>query len=303
MFGADGGGHRSHLFKYSVFALWLSLVLNSVALVLTVSFYRNKYFRKAFFSSSGYNIAFTCLFTLYIRDSYFPRQIIGTLFITAWGCRLSSYLYRRDLETDADLEKTKALTPELFGRVVWSTLIALPIILCNTLQTDVFYFTYTELAGIMICTASLVLETIADNQKANWFLNIRHDTTTPCVRYNRPTKDSVQPPVCNNGLWNYSRHPNLFFEVCFHWGIYCIVKPVDIYWIVAVPILNTLAVVVFGGGGDVMSLERTHDTLYQLYPAYWAHKQSTSPFIPMPKFIYRFLGHIAPTTCCADLRV
>lgn len=56
--------------------------------------------------------------------------------------------------------------------------------------------------------ACIVLETIADTQKRKFILS-------------QKSSNSKSESICKTGLWQYSRHPNYFFEWCI-WNNYCI---------------------------------------------------------------------------------
>ncbi|MEO1082982.1 MAG: DUF1295 domain-containing protein, partial [Acidobacteriota bacterium] len=55
-----------------------------------------------------------------------------------------------------------------------------------------------ELLGFAIAVASFALESLADAQKARFLVACK--------------KAGERNPVCDVGLWRYSRHPNYFFE-------------------------------------------------------------------------------------------
>jgi steroid 5-alpha reductase family enzyme len=149
-------------------------------------------------------------------------------------------------------------------------LCAAPVVVCNTRQEEAYDTTRVEQAALAGACAALCFESLADLQKAAWYA--RHPT--------RPTKADVDPPVCTAGLWAWSRHPNLFFELFFHWCVYAIVRPVEAPAVVICPAMLTVLVVFFPGG--VCSQDAARKRLYGLYPAYVRYKEATPALIPLP---------------------
>jgi steroid 5-alpha reductase family enzyme len=90
-----------------------------------------------------------------------------------------------------------------------------------------------------------------------------------------------------SGWWHYSRNPNLFFEIVFHWGIYFIVKPVNSPFVVFSPLFNTLMIMYLPGG--ISTREKDRNKRFELYPAYVSYRDSTSPCFPMSPRVYDLL--------------
>jgi len=227
---------------------------------------------RVFEAASGSSVAAACLLTLLARGTYFPRQVTSTALVVAWGARLSRFLYARPLEREVI---------NVFMRIVWSMLCALPVIICNTQQRERYRTTAGECAGVFVALAALCLEHVSDSQKQRW--HARHAQ--------RPTRADVEPPVCAVGLWRYSRHPNLFFELLFHWSIYVIVRPVEAPFVVLSPVALTVLVLFFPGG--VLTQELSRNAQYGLYPAYALYRKETPLFFPCPG-VFRCFSACAP---------
>lgn len=269
--GRDGVGVESHQAKYAGIALVVCSALNLLACLVT-RFHgeRSNVAGKLFETFAGLTVATTCLLTLLIRGTYFPRQVLSTALMCAWGVRLSVHLHRRDV--------VHGRPPDLGARVLWAVLISLPCVLCNTRQEDVFRNTVTEVVGLVLAVASFLGEAQADCEKQAWFR--QH-------KAGRPGRSSMQPPVAATGWWHLSRNPNLFFELTFHWGIYLIVRPVVSSVVVVCPVFNTLTLAVLPGGMWTRETERNQR--FELYPAYLSYRNSTSPCLPMPQWAFRGL--------------
>ena len=74
-------------------------------------------------------------------------------------------------------------------------------------------FGVLDIAAIVVTSVSILIETIADNQKRSFLLD-------------NPAKGSF----LKKGLWARSRHPNYLGEIGFWWGIYLFALAADPSW-------------------------------------------------------------------------
>lgn len=255
---------NGHL-EYSTIALLLVAFINIGACGL-VRFWGSD--TRLFEAASGVGVAATCLLTLLIRGTYFPRQVISTTLVVFWSLRLAAFLYVRGLKK----ERLNVLV-----RVIWSLLCAIPVVICNTRQAEVYESTQVETIALTLAGGAIVMEHLADAQKMEWHARHAH----------RPGRGEVETPVCTQGLWAYSRHANLFFELLFQWCIYVIVRPVEQPAIVACPVVLTVMILFFPGG--VLSQEVERGKLYGMYPSYVRYVQTVPVLFPLP-FLRRWLS-------------
>ncbi len=121
----------------------------------------------------------------------------------------------------------------------------------NTIET-------LESIGIIVYLIGITGEIISDKQLSDFLRNT--------------------PPgnVCQQGIWNYSRHPNYFFEAVIWIGIYifCTASPGGIYTIHA-PIIMILLLTKVSGipPAEKSSLRSKGD-------AYRDYQKTTSAFVP-----------------------
>jgi steroid 5-alpha reductase family enzyme len=270
--------HDEHVFVG--LAVVFCAVLNLAACVIS----KRRNSGRTFEALSGITVGLAVLASCALRGTYFPRQIVVTCLVLAWGTRLSLYLYVRNLETPLSGDAVSA-------RTLWAVTCAVPAVLINALQHDRKAFDVTELAGIVVAVSSLAVETLADLQKARW--HKRHAATS------RPGKDSTLPPVCANGLWALSRHPNLCAEMAFHAGVYIVAAPVLPPWVAAFPTL--LALQIFFLRGGVAHQERQRAFMFQFFPAYVAYKQATSPLLLIPPALWRAVPAALKSTLLLEL--
>lgn len=200
------------------------------------------------------------------------KQLILVL-VTLWAVRITWHLVRRNWGhgEDARYSKLRSWVDDdrafvwlslrkvflLQGVVLW--LVSLPV------QAALFYRTPLELgwiayAGAFICSAGIVIETIADAQLTRFRANPSNKGT-----------------VLNTGLWRYSRHPNYFGELCVWWGLFVIASenPIGLFTVIG-PLAYTYLIVNVTG-------QRTLDKkLAREKPDYAAYMQSTNGLIPGP---------------------
>lgn len=231
---------------------------------------------------SGASAALTAVATYLARGTYFPRQTLCTVLMAAWGCRLSWYLFQRNLKAPVSA-RSLCVT-----RTLWAGVVAFPVVAVNAMQDEPESMDPSEVVGATLAGLGLLVEALADAQKAAW--HGRHGV--------RPGREADEPPVCASGLWAWSRHPNLFGEVCFHAGIYMIVWRAVPVVVVAAPLV-TLYLVAWLRVGPLCTLEREKDALFAAYPAYLKYRERTSALFPMPPCLYQAGWRRCPRACAA----
>jgi steroid 5-alpha reductase family enzyme len=305
------GGGRTGKTEYVFVALFIIASAQLIGCIATRRSHASRFFEVA----SGVSVAAACLFTLLIRGTYFPRQVIATALVCMWGVRLSRFLFLRNRK----IERINIL-----ARTLWSLLCALPVVIANTKQTEAKRGTAVEFFWIASALSCIALESAADNQKILWFARYSEDSKADpeIVRESanendeempqrtkqplrRPEKGDVEPPVCSTGLWAHSRHPNLFFECLFWWCIYFIVRPTTRgeTFLIVCPVILTLGILLLPGGIITQEIERNN--LYTYYASYQNYKKNTPIFFPL-RGLYRFLLQTAPhfaKAVCLDLNV
>lgn len=196
------------------------------------------------------------------------RKIILTAMALIWSLRLGSHLAKRISSHHPEEDKRYKEMRDHWGDkanrnflIIFLTnatlvfLLSLPFYFSSQLQAP---FRIIEWIGLAIFITGLVGETIADKQLEKFI------------------KNSGGGKICKIGLWNYSRHPNYFFEAVIWVGIYlfCCAAPGGIYTIHAPLLMVFLLTKVTG----IPPLERS--LLESRGDAYREYQQTTSAFIP-----------------------
>lgn len=232
--------------------------------------------RYVWFISLGYGAAIALigagLFFLFPHALTIGTILQCVLFIV-YGCRLSGYLIYRDRKTAYKRRmkgEVKADDGIPFGAKIgiWISASLLYVLqtspavfrLMSAKGTDAFC-----IAGILISTCGLILETAADIQKNN-------------------AKKKNPGRFVDTGLYRLVRCPNYLGEMIFWTGVF--ISGLSIYhtashWICAIIGFAGIIYVMFGGA---RRLEIRQDKNYGNDPAYQHYKATTPiiiPFIPL----------------------
>jgi steroid 5-alpha reductase family enzyme len=130
--------------------------------------------------------------------------------VTVWGGRLAWHVFRRSRGHGEDPRYAEMLgdagwwtvVRRVFatqGVVAW--LVALPVMVAGD-QSVVWW--PLVWVGVAVWAVGLFFETVGDAQLAAY--------------RSRPRDE--RPPVMDQGLWGWTRHPNYFGDACVWWGIW-----------------------------------------------------------------------------------
>jgi steroid 5-alpha reductase family enzyme len=190
--------------------------------------------------------------------------------VLVWSLRLGTHLLKRIaghpeegryVELRKKWRKSASWKFLIFfeAQAVLDVLLSLPLLLVCVDASDTALGPW-QWSGIALWLIAVAGESLADAQLAAF------------KRRARPGE------VCRNGLWNYSRHPNYFFEwlVWMGWAIFAITSPWG--WLgFASPALMLLFLFRVTGipATEAQSLRSKGD-------AYRAYQRTTSAFFPWP---------------------
>ncbi|MBI1770429.1 MAG: DUF1295 domain-containing protein [Bacteroidetes bacterium] len=253
-----------HLFIYGAIALFLIFTLTWLIQLKT---------KNAAIVDSVWAASFPILALIYFLQSSSSafRNVMFLSMVLVWGMRLASYLLVRALSHAEDIRYT-ALRKKwgnlqnilmlrfFYFQAILALILSLPFALILISPTSDLIF--IEWIGIAIWIIGVVGESIADAQLKKFKSNSEN-----------------QDKICEVGLWNYSRHPNYFFEwlvwtsyfmfaLGSPWGWLSIISPLLIlYFLLKVTgIPNTEEQMIKSRGQTFIEYQKT-----------------TSVFIPLPK--------------------
>ena len=219
----------------------------------------------------SYSLTFALLaVALLFTGARQPVQLAASLLVVVWAVRLGSYLFRRILRIKVDHRFDEMRDKPLRFARFW----LLQAITVAVVMLPVSYlldqehppgFRVWNVAGAVIWAVGLVVEAVADAQKAAF-----------------RAKEENSGRFIASGLWRYSRHPNYFGEILVWWGLFVFAVPVlhgAAFAVVIGPLFITLLLLFVSG---IPLVERSADERYKNDDAYREYKRRTSILVPLP---------------------
>ncbi|KAI1454832.1 DUF1295-domain-containing protein [Annulohypoxylon moriforme] len=165
--------------------------------------------------AGGTNFVVLAIITLAFSRYPDARQIVASLFIMAWGLRLSLFLLYRVLKTGKDDrfdDKRDKFFPFLgfwVFQMLWVWTVSLPVTVLNSpavrqYSPQTSFGTGRDIAGVILFAIGFVMESASDFQRM--VFRAKHDKSA----------------FCDSGFFNWSRHPNYFGEIIMQFSIYMI---------------------------------------------------------------------------------
>lgn len=143
------------------------------------------------------------------------RNLVVSLFIIAWGARLSGFLLFRIVKTGKDdrFDDKRDKFWKFLGfwvfQMIWVWTVSLPITILNSPKVTRFaqptFGTGCDIAGTVLWSIGFLMESVSDVQKYRFRAAHSHDGA-----------------VCDVGFFAWTRHPNYFGEILIQFGIFTI---------------------------------------------------------------------------------
>jgi steroid 5-alpha reductase family enzyme len=214
-------------------------------------------------------VAVVSLFVTGYGDGMPGPQMFLFLLVLVWGARLAIHLqmrnsgkeedprYRQLAEADgrpfAQVALRRVFVPQ--GVAMW--LVATPVMVgMNNEGTG----TVQAWLGFAVWAVGMVFETVGDWQLAAF--------------KNDPDNEGK---VMDQGLWQYTRHPNYFGDACVWWGIWIVAAS---SWAGVASIVGPIAMTVFLT--RVTGVPLNEKGMRESKPGYDEYVRRTSSFIPRP---------------------
>ena len=199
----------------------------------------------------------------------FPtRKLLISLLVTVWGLRLSLHVFTRNRGKPEDFryqgwrgEAGKAWWWRSFFKVfllqgVLMWIIGAPLLAAQISATP-NRLTLIDFIAIPVWLVGFFFEALGDWQLAQFKAN-----------------PANKGKLMNQGVWQYTRHPNYFGDATQWWGFYLVALAAGGWWTIFAPIIMTGLLMRVSG---VTLLEKT---LKVTKPGYKEYVQTTSEFIP-----------------------
>jgi len=219
----------------------------------------------------AYGLAILALTYAVMGPGYLLRRWLFVGMAVIWGVRLGTYLLFRIVgkpeegryqQLRREWRKNLALKFLLFFefQAVLDVFLSLPFLLASLNSDPVVR--PAEYAGLALWLIAITGETVADAQLAAF----KRDRSVP-------------GSVCERGLWNFSRHPNYFFEwlIWVGWAVFALASPYG--WLaLSCPLLMLYFLF------RVTGIPATEaQALRSKGEAYRRYQQTTSAFVPWVK--------------------
>ena len=217
--------------------------------------------------SYSLSFAFTAMALVILGGAFEPLRLAAAGMVVLWALRLATFLFGRILRLKVDhrfdgiREDFRAFARFWALQTVSVSVIMLPVIAILAAAPPAF--SPLHALGAALWLAGLLVETVADAQKAAW-------------------KRSGAKGLIVTGLWSWSRHPNYFGEFLLWWGLWVFALPsLAGWWHLAVlgPLCITLLLLRVTG---IPLLEKSAEERYGNDTAYRDYKARTSAFFPLP---------------------
>ena len=217
----------------------------------------------------GIGYIILCIY-LFITYPVSPVLILLYALVTAWGLRLSLYIYTRN--------KNKA---EDFRYKAWREQWGKYFYLRSYLQVFLLQGFFLLIIISPVIHAAIVPVVIWDFFTwiglCCWIIGFYFQAVSDWQLAVFKSNQKNKGVIIQTGLWKYSRHPNYFGEILMWWSIFIITIPFEnsFYFIVS-PLTITLLLVFVSG---IPMLEKK----YKGNAAFEDYKKRTSALIPMPR--------------------
>ncbi|KAF2187720.1 oxidoreductase-like protein [Zopfia rhizophila CBS 207.26] len=166
--------------------------------------------------AGGTNFVVLAIITLAFSDTRDnARNIVASVFIMVWGARLSGFLLFRILKTGKDdrfddkRDKFWSFLGFWIFQMLWVWAVSLPVTILNSPNVTRFnqpdFGTGRDIAGIVLYSVGLIMESVSDVQKYRF----------------RSTHGS-DGAICDVGYFAWTRHPNYFGEIIIQFSIFMI---------------------------------------------------------------------------------
>jgi steroid 5-alpha reductase family enzyme len=198
------------------------------------------------------------------------RKLLVCGLAALWSIRLGIYLSIRVL---GHLEEEEGRYKQL--RLEWNT------------TKFFFFFQMQALSNVFLCIPFFVIalnptehiSIIEYTGTTMWLLSIIGEGLSDWQLLHFKKNPANKGQVCQYGLWNYSRHPNYFFQFMIWVSVLIFALPSPYGWLAVLCPLS-IGYLLFKVTGIPMTEEQAVRSKGELYKEY---QRTTSAFVPLPK--------------------
>lgn len=218
----------------------------------------------------AFNFSIIAILLYFLGGGFEQRKLLLSGMLLIWSLRLGIYLLIRvGSHLDAEEGRYKKMREEwgasvnrkLFfffqAQALSNIYLAIPFFLIAFNKKE--GLSVVEYAGAIVWAVSIIGEALADAQLKRFKKN-----------------PDNKGKVCNAGLWNYSRHPNYFFESMIWVGYFLVALNADYGWLGILSPL-TITLLLFRVTGIPLTEQQA---IRSKGDAYKEYQRTTSMFVP-----------------------
>jgi len=218
----------------------------------------------------AFNFSVIAIIIWVLADGYQPRVNLVCVLAGLWSLRLGIYLLIR---VGSHLNEEEGRYKQL--RTEWAP---------NPDRKFFFFFQMQAVSNVFLAIPFFI---IALNKETDismleyigaglWFVSICGEALSDLQLKQFKKEPANKGKVCQNGLWNYSRHPNYFFQLMI-WTSVLILALASPYGWLAVICPISIGYLIFKVTGIPMTEEQALRTKGEAYKEY---QRTTSAFVP-----------------------
>lgn len=215
----------------------------------------------------AFNFLVIAIITWLLADGFEPRKNLVCLLAALWGFRLTTYLAIR---VGGHIKEEEGRYKQL--RLEWN-------------ETKFFFFFQMQaFSNVMLSIPFFIIALNPEPQisiieyigAGMWLLSIVGEGISDFQLAQFKKDPGNKGKVCQSGLWNYSRHPNYFFQFMIWVSVFIFALPSPYGWISVICPLS-IGYLIFKVTGIPMTEEQAVRSKGQLYMEY---QRTTSAFVP-----------------------
>lgn len=215
----------------------------------------------------AYNFLVIAIIIWLLADGYEPRKNAVCTLAALWSLRLGYYL---TIRVGSHLKEEEGRYKQL--RLEWN-------------ETKFFFFFQMQaFSNVMLAIPFFIIALNPEPQMSIieyiggglWCLSIIGEGLSDWQLKQFKKDPNNKGKVCESGLWNYSRHPNYFFQFMIWVSVFVFALPSPYGWIsIICPI--SIGYLIFKVTGIPMTEEQAVRSKGELYKEY---QRTTSSFVP-----------------------
>ncbi|MFI5148657.1 MAG: DUF1295 domain-containing protein [Bacteroidia bacterium] len=218
----------------------------------------------------SFNFALVAIIIFLMGDGYEARKNVISLLVACWSLRLGIYLLFR---VGGHMQEEEGRYKQL--RKEWAP---------HPNRKFFFFFQAQALSNIFLSLPFFIvavnknpaLSLLEEIGAGLFFVSILGEAASDWQLRQFKKDPSNKGKVCQNGLWNYSRHPNYFFQLMIWISVFIFSLSSPYGWISIVCPL-TIGFLIFKVTGIPMTEEQSLRSRGKLYEEY---QRTTSVFVP-----------------------